>query len=83
MIERLLCIVDLIFVFKRFNAAKLRSKIAFVAGATKINFIDLKVAAKIDCFDAENALKELIDSDKDKFEPLSYSGRSFSWACKL
>ena len=81
--RRLLCIVDIIFVFKRFNAAKLLSEIAFVAGATKINFIDLKPSAKIGCFDADNALKELTDSDKNKFEPLRNSGRSFNWACKL
>ena len=56
---------------------------AFVAGATKINFINLKASAKIDCFDAGNALKELINSDKDKFEPLTNSGRIFNGACKL
>ena len=56
---------------------------AFVAGATKINFINLKASAKIDFFDASNALKELINSDKDKFERLTNSGRSFNRAYKL
>ena len=51
---------------------------AFVAGVTKIKFINLKASAKIDCFDADNALKELINSDKDEFEPLRNSGRSFN-----
>ena len=50
----------------------------FVAGATNINFINLKVSAKVDCFDVGNALKELINSDKNKFEPLTNSGRSFN-----
>ena len=51
---------------------------AFVAGGTQINFINMKASAKIDCFDADNALKELINSDKVKFEPLRNSGRSFN-----
>ena len=56
--------------FKHFNGKKLRSKMAFVSGTTKINFFNLKASAKIDCFDTGNTLKELINSDKDKFEPL-------------
>ena len=51
---------------------------AFIAGATKINFINLKASAKIDCFYAGNTLKELINSDKDKFEPLRNYGRCFN-----
>ena len=43
---------------------------AFASGTTKINFFNLKASAKIDCFDTGNTLKELINSDKDKFEPL-------------
>ena len=55
----------------------------FVAGPTKINFMNLKTSAKTDYFDAGNAQKELINSDKDKFGPLRNSGRSFDWACNL
>ena len=42
--------VDLIFVFKRFNAEKLHSDMAFVARAIKFNFTNLKVSTKIGCF---------------------------------
>ena len=49
--------VDLIFVSKRFNAEKLHSEMAFVPGATKIKFINLKTSAKIGSLDPGNALR--------------------------
>ena len=44
----LLCIVNLIFVFKRFNAENVRSEMSFVSGVPEIKFISLKVLAKIE-----------------------------------
>ena len=67
---RLLCMVDLIFLFKRFNAEKLCSEMIFVARATKTNFINWKASAKNGCFDAGSALKKLIILESDqKFQP--------------
>ena len=66
--------VDLIFVFKRFNTEKLCSKMAFVAGATKIKFINLKSSAKVDCFDAgkvlRNQLTRIVKSSLNLWETL-------------
>ena len=71
--------VELIFVFKAFKTEKVPAEMALVAGATNINFINLKRSAKISRFNAGDALKELIQSDSDKqFEHLRISRKIFN-----